>query len=135
MSESNATETEREAGCVRLRNPTRQCLQVLHEVTGKTPSQLSEPDKQLGLRIKRTWRCRRKTRLSLIKPAVQVAVAETAALDFERATGRQLDLSSAQRAEITKLISSPAAAKSDRMSALAPKNDGASEASISQSAA
>lgn len=99
-------------------------LEVLTKLL-QNADQLSEPDKQLGLRI-RELGVSAKDPAQFNQTGVQVAVA-TAALDFERATGRQSDLSSAQRAEITKLISSPAAAAAD--AALAPKNDGASKAS------
>jgi hypothetical protein len=50
-----------------------------------------------------------------------VAIAQTVR-DFEGATGKKLDLSVAQRAEVTKLAASASAAKPNAMSA--PRNDG-----------
>ena len=83
-------------------------------------SQLSESDNQIGLRI-RDLGLAAKDPAQLDQGAVQVAIAETVR-DFEGATGKKLDLSVAQRAEVTKLAGSPSAAKPDTMSA--SRNDG-----------
>ena len=84
----------------------------MHEVLVKlmeNAHQLTESDKQLGLRI-RDLGVAAKDPAQFHQTGVQVAIA-VAALDFERATGGQLEFSAAQRSEIAKFTSpSPATA-------------------------
>lgn len=100
--------------------PASKSVEPMREVLTKlleSANQLSESDKQLGLKIRDLG----ETAKDLAQPAqtpVQVAIA-SAAQEFERATGRQLDLSAAQRTEVTRL----AATVSATDTASTPKND------------
>ena len=103
----------------------------MHEVLVKlmeNAHQLTESDKQLGLRI-RDLGVAAKDPAQFRQTGVQVAIA-VAALDFEQATGGQLEFSAAQRSEIAKFTSPSPATAADGTSA--PKIDPASK-STSQS--
>src|SRR5579871_4085106 len=119
MSESTQPKANEKAATQPAKpdEPMREVLTRLLE----SAHQLSEPDRQLGLRI-RDLGIAASDPLQFNQTGVQVAVASVAQ-EFERATGKQLDLSAAQRAEITKLNGSPAASPADATST--PKNDGA----------
>lgn len=97
--------------------PMREVLRRLLEGA----NQLSESDKQLGVKI-RDFGVTANDVSHLNQTPVQIAIA-SAAQEFERATGRQLDLSAAQRAEVTRL----AATASPADTASTPKNDGAAK--------
>ncbi|OYV51266.1 MAG: hypothetical protein B7Z77_04175 [Acidocella sp. 20-58-15] len=107
--------------------PAAKSDEAMREVLTKlleSANHISESDKQLGLKI-RDLGVTAKDPGQLSQTPVQVAIA-AAAQDYERATGRQLDLSPAQRAEVTRLTAPAAATAPDATSA--PKNDGATKA-------
>jgi hypothetical protein len=81
-------------------------------------NQLSDRDTQLGLKI-RDLGIAAKNSDPTNQNELQVSIA-SAARDFERATGRPLDLSPAQRAEVTRLAASAPAPDT----ASAPRSDG-----------
>jgi hypothetical protein len=86
--------------------PLREVLNKLLQNADK----LAEPDKQLALTIRNLGTAARDP-LQFNDTSVQHQIA-SAALDFEKVTGKPLDLSSAQRAEVTRLtapVASPEA--------------------------
>jgi hypothetical protein len=97
--------------------PMREVLTKLLE----SANHLSESDKQLGLKIRDLGETA-KDLGQLNQTPVQVAIA-SAAQEFERATGRKLDLSVAQRAEVTRLAATASAADT----ASTPKNAAATQ--------
>jgi hypothetical protein len=97
--------------------PMREVLTKLLE----SANHLSESDKQLGLKIRDLGETA-KDLGQLNRTPVQVAIA-SAAQEFERAAGRQLDLSVAQRAEVTRLVATASATDT----ASTPKNDAAAK--------
>jgi hypothetical protein len=101
MSDSNQpTPNDKPATTTPQTNgPMREVLMKLLE----SSSQLSETDKQLSSRI-RDLGIAAKDPLQFNDISVQHQIAATV-LEFETATGKQMDLSAAQRTEVTKLTS------------------------------
>jgi hypothetical protein len=101
MSDSNQpTPNDRPtAAAPKTDGPLREVLTKLLE----SANHLSETDTQLSGRI-RDLGLTAKDPLQFNDTSVQHQIAATV-VDFEKATGRQLDLSAAQRVEVTKLIS------------------------------